>query len=88
MADEKANETTETKPPERLIPSRVYDVLKWVGLIVLPACATFMLTIGQTWGIPYAGEIATTIVAVGTMIGAVIGVSTYNAKGGGADGQD
>lgn len=73
----------ETKPPDWLLPDKVYDVLKWVGLIICPALATFMLTLGQTWGIPYAAEIATTIVAVGTLIGVAIGASAI--KGGDTD---
>ena len=36
--------------PGWLIPSRVYDVLKWLGLIVLPALAVFVGTVGPAWG--------------------------------------
>ena len=32
--------------PDWLIPSRVYDILKWLGLIVLPALALFVNTVG------------------------------------------
>lgn len=71
------------KPPKWLIPDKVYDVLKWVGLIVCPALSVFMLTLGQTWGIPYASEIAATIVGIGTVVGAVIGASAI--KGGASD---
>ncbi|MGE4657184.1 phage holin [Bifidobacterium longum subsp. suis] len=31
----------------RAIPSRVYDILKWLGLIVLPALALFVSTVGR-----------------------------------------
>lgn len=75
----------ENKPPKWLIPDKVYDVLKWVGLIVCPALSFFMLALGKTWGIPYAPEIAMSISAAGTAIGAVIGASAI--KGGGADDQ-
>ena len=74
------------KPPKWLIPDKAYDVLKWVGLIVCPALSFFMLSIGQTWGIPYAPELAMSISAAGTAIGALIGVSAI--KGGGADDQN
>ena len=33
--------------PDWLIPSRVYDILKWLGLIVLPALALFVGTVGS-----------------------------------------
>ena len=35
--------------PDWLIPSRVYDILKWLGLIVLPALALFVNTVGPAW---------------------------------------
>lgn len=41
--------------PDWLIPSRVYDVLKWLGLIVLPALALFVGTVGPAWGWPHVG---------------------------------
>lgn len=66
--------------PGWLIPDRVYDVLKWVGLLVCPALATFMLTLGQTWDIPYAPQIAVTITAIGTLVGVVIGASQLKAS--------
>ena len=66
--------------PAWLIPDRAYDVLKWVGLVVCPALATFMLTLGQVWGIPCASEVAATTVAVGTLVGAVIGASELHAR--------
>lgn len=75
------------KAPDWLLPDRAYDVLKWVGLIVCPALSTLTLALGQTWGIPYATEVATTIVAVGTLIGALIGVSAVKAGGGDGDDQ-
>lgn len=74
------------KPPKWLIPDKAYDVLKWVGLIVCPALSFFMLSLGQTWGIPYAPELAMSISAAGTAIGALIGASAI--KGGGADDQN
>lgn len=63
-----------------VIPSKVYDVLKWVCMIVLPAIATLWFTLGKVWGFPYLGEIEATIVAIDTFLGAILGVSTigYN----------
>lgn len=73
----------QNKPPAWLIPSKVYDVLKWIGLIVCPALATLTLTVGNAVGIPCTAEIATCITAAGTFVGAIIGASAI--KGGGAD---
>lgn len=60
------------------IPDKVYDVLKWVALIALPALATFYSIVGKVWGWPYIGEVTTTITALGTLIGALIGLSTLS----------
>lgn len=63
-----------------IIPSKVYDCLKWVCMIVLPAIATLWFTLGKVWGFPYLGEIEATIVAIDTFLGAILGVSAiqYN----------
>ena len=63
-----------------MIPSKVYDVLKWVCMIVLAAIATLWFTLGKVWGFPYLGEIEATIIAIDTFLGAILGVSTiqYN----------
>ena len=60
------------------LPDDVYRVLKWLGLIAFPALATFYGVIGKVWDIPYTAEVVTTITAVATLIGALIGVSTVN----------
>lgn len=46
--------------PDWLIPSRVYDILKWLGLIVLPALALFVGTVGPAWGWHYVDAIVIT----------------------------
>lgn len=61
--------------PDWLIPSRVYDILKWLGLIVLPALAVFVNTVGPAWGWPHVDAIVTTLNALGILAGALIGVS-------------
>ena len=61
--------------PDWLIPSRVYDILKWLGLIVLPALALFVNTVGPAWGWPHVDAIVTTLNALGILAGALIGVS-------------
>ena len=58
--------------------NNVYNILKWVCLIVLPAVAVLYATLGNTWGFPYVDQIVITINAIATFIGVVIGVSTMN----------
>lgn len=55
--------------------SKVYDILKFIALIVLPAVATLYTTIGQIWGLPYTQEIGATIMAIDTFLGAVLKLS-------------
>lgn len=66
--------------PEYLLPDRVYDVIKWVGLIVCPALAALVGAVGPAWGLPNVDAIVLTINAVGVFIGAVIGASALSAK--------
>lgn len=62
---------------------KIYDILKWVALVVLPAIATLYTALAAVWGLPFAEEIPATITAIDLFIGALLGVSTarYN-KGG------
>ena len=53
----------------------VYNILKWIALICLPALAVFYFTIAKIWGLPYEAEIPATINAVAVFIGALIGIS-------------
>lgn len=64
-----------------LLPSNVYQVLKWVGLIACPALATFVGVVGPVWGMPYVDATVTTINATGLLIGALIGASQVSALG-------
>ena len=64
-----------------VFPDKVYDVLKWVCIIVLPAIATLLFTLGKIWGFPYLGEIEATIIAIDTFLGALLGVSTIRYIG-------
>ena len=57
--------------------NKVYDVLKWMGLIFCPSLAVLLATVLPVWGVD-AGlvkALVITINAVGVFIGALIGVS-------------
>lgn len=60
--------------------NKTYDILKWVAQLVLPALATFMMSLGNIWGIPYADQISLTIMALDTFLGAILGISSSNYK--------
>ena len=63
----------------------VYDALKWVALIALPALATLYGALASTWGWPYAEQIVYTITALDTFLGALLGISNLQYKKGQGD---
>lgn len=60
--------------------NKVYDVLKWIAMIVLPALATFYLGLSGVWGLPYGEEISTTITMLNTFLGTVLMISNTQYK--------
>lgn len=62
------------------LPDKLYDVLKWIALIALPALGVFYFTIAKIWGLPYGAEITATIDALALLIGTLIGVSHLSIK--------
>jgi len=65
-----------------IIPDKIYDLLKWLTMIVLPALATAYVGLASIWGWPYADEVAKTTAVVCTLLGALLGISTaqYNKQ--------
>lgn len=63
-----------------LLPDWAYQIGKWTGLILCPALAVFVATVGPAWGMPYVDQIVTTINATGLFIGTLIGVSQVSAS--------
>lgn len=61
------------------LPSGVYDVLKWLALIGLPAIGVFYSALAGIWSLPGANEVASTLQVVGLAIGTIIGVSEIGA---------
>ena len=62
------------------LPSSVYDILKWISVVCIPALITFLGVVLPAAGVdPATTQMVLTIIgAVGTFIGALIGVSCYN----------
>ena len=46
--------------------NKVYDILKYIAQIILPALATLYLTLAGIWGLPYGEAISGTIMAIDT----------------------
>lgn len=65
--------------------NEVYDVLKYVALVILPALGTLYFALSGIWGLPYGEQIVGTITAVDAFLGAVLKLSSdsyYEAGGG------
>ena len=62
------------------LPDKMYNILKWLTMIVLPALGTLYFAMAGIWGFPYGEQIVGTITALVTFFGVVLGVSTaqYN----------
>lgn len=62
--------------------NKLYDVLKWIAQICLPALATLYFAIAKIWNLPFSEEIVGTITAVDLFLGALLGISTiqYNKQ--------
>jgi len=56
--------------------NKMYDTLKWIAQILLPAAATLYFALSEVWGLPYAKEVVGTISAVDVFLGAVLGISS------------
>lgn len=59
------------------LPDKVYNVLKWVAMIALPACGTLYFALAGIWGFPFGEEVVGTITAIETFLGVILGISTY-----------
>ena len=66
---------------EYMLPDGVYDILKWVGLIVCPALAVFYGVVAPAWAWPNPDGVVLTLNALGVLIGTLIGASQLTAKG-------
>lgn len=62
--------------------NEMYDKLKWIAQILLPALGTLYFALAQIWNLPYAEAVVGTITAVDAFLGAILGISTLQYKKG------
>ena len=60
--------------------NKVYDVLKWIAMYLLPALGTLYFALSGIWNLPYGEQVVGTITAVDTFLGVILGISNarYN----------
>lgn len=65
-------------PPQAatLFSNKVYDRLKFVSLVVLPALGSLYFGLAQLLGLPYGLEVVGVLALVDTFVGTVLGFST------------
>lgn len=61
---------------------KLYDVLKHLAIIGLPALSAFYSKIAATWGLPYTEQIPETLSAFSLFLGTILCLSdvNYNRK--------
>lgn len=62
--------------------NKMYDILKEVALVWLPALGTLWFALATIWNIAYAEEILGTITAADCFLGAILHISNVNYKKG------
>lgn len=60
--------------------NKVYDILKWIAMYLLPAAGTLYFALSGIWSLPYGEQIVGTITAIDTFIGVILGISTSQYK--------
>mgnify|MGYP001805837452 FL=1 len=66
-----------------MLDNKVYEILKWVALIALPALATLVSVVLPLWNIcdeSMTTAVVGTITAVSTFLGTLLGVSTMKYR--------
>lgn len=60
--------------------NKIYDTLKYIAQVILPAAGTLYFALAGIWGFPYGEAVVGTIAAIDTFLGVALGISTaqYN----------
>jgi hypothetical protein len=65
-----------------LIKGKLYDALKFLALVAIPAFGTLYFALGAIWSLPAVDEVTKTVIAVDTFLGALLHLSsTAYSKG-------
>lgn len=63
-----------------MLSNKLFDCLKWLTLVGIPALTTAYVGLSAIWGWPYADQVAKTSAVVCVLLGSLLGISTiqYN----------
>jgi hypothetical protein len=60
--------------------NKLYDVLKWIAMVAIPAIGTLYFALAGIWGWPYGEQVVGTLTAIDTFLGVVLGISSAQYK--------
>ena len=65
-----------------MMSNKVYDVMKWIAMYLIPAVGSLYFALAGIWNFPYGEEVVGTLTAVDTFLGVILGISTakYNKQ--------
>lgn len=63
-----------------ILSDTLYNNLKWIAQIALPALGTLYFAIAGIWGLPFAQQIVGTIMAIDAFLGIGLGISSNAYK--------
>lgn len=63
-----------------MLSNKLFDALKWLTLVGIPALTTAYVGLSAIWGWPYADQVAKTSAVICVLLGSLLGISTiqYN----------
>ena len=63
-----------------MLSNKLFDCLKWLTLVGIPALTTCYVGLSAIWGFPYADQVAKTSAVICVLLGSLLGLSTiqYN----------
>ena len=60
--------------------NKVYEILKFIAMVILPAIGTLYFGLARIWNLPYAEEIVGTITIIDTFLGTILGINSSQYK--------
>lgn len=55
--------------------NKIFDIIRFIGEVVLPALGALYFGVARIWGLPYGEMVVGTIACVTTAVGAIVGFS-------------
>lgn len=81
MSDSRLGRTTNESPTATpQFSNKMYDRLKYVALVLLPASSALYFGLGQIWGFPKIEEVIGTVAVIDTFLGMLLRQSNQNYK--------